>query len=106
MSTPKLQEDCVGITLTLAAVDAMGNLVSIVGATVAEFWFKPPTGARRIVTGGIVGDGSSGVITYTTSLGDLDIPGSWKYQGKITWPTGQILFTEIKKIKVKVNINE
>lgn len=107
MSTPKIQEDCVGITVQLGFTEADGTTpIPLTGSPTVTMRFKNPVTAivtERSAT--VVGDGSTGIIEYTTTSDDLNDVGTYKFQGKAVWssPT-RILYTFVKKIKVKANL--
>lgn len=105
--TPKVQEDCVGITLQLKFVAADGvTPVPLTGSPTVQILLKDPvTGALATRTATVLNDGSTGTIEYVTTNLDLINVGSYKYQGKATWGSGQVLYTEVKKIKVKANLS-
>ena len=100
-----IQEDSVGLVLRLSLIDGDGLPIPLQSNTTVEFIFSSPAGTKTESAGYIYGgDGSLGVVGYTTTTGNFSVPGTWKYQARVTFATGSIFFTEVKKIKVKANI--
>ncbi len=99
-----MQEDCVGLQLLVSFVDNLGNPVSVAGASGVFVLLKNPSGVTATKTATIVGDGTDGQIQYALLSGDIDIPGTWQYQGKITYGGGLVFFSEVKRIKVRANL--
>ncbi len=106
MATPVVQEDCVGITLRLTVTAGDGvTPVPLTGSPACVLRLRDPVSGdvvERAAT--VTGDGTAGEMEYLTSDEDLTTPGTWKYQGKATWSADQILYTSVKKIKVKANL--
>lgn len=107
MSTPKLQEDCVGITLQVTFTERDGvTPVPLTGSPAVFMRFKNPvTGETVERTASVVGDGTTGTIAYVTTAEDLHEPGTWQFQGTANWGSGTtVLHTLRQKIKVKPNL--
>ena len=82
------------------------DIVPIANASVMQIVFVKPDEAKTKVinTAVLSGDGSDGKMRFiTTVVGDLDIKGTWKIQGKVTLPTGS-WSTDIDKFKVHENL--
>ncbi len=60
------------------------------GATLVEFIFLKPSGARLRVTASLYTDGKDGTVSYLTSAGDLDQLGLWRYQVRVTIGTRRV----------------
>lgn len=79
--------------------------VDISAATDIKIRLKPPSGATIEKTAEFVTDGSDGLIRYvTTQTSDLSAAGQWYAQGKITFSSSAIYYSEVLGFKVRANI--
>ena len=86
-------------TVFTATVKDGGVVVNLTGATPIDFLFNPPGGAIKSKTGTIV-SASAGTVQYTTIAGDLDTPGAWTLQVKITTSGGDVFYSGLHKFTV------
>jgi len=63
--------------------------LNISSATVLQMLFKKPSGTVLTKTAVFTGDGSDGLIQYTSIEADLDEAGIWYMQGRVTLPGGK-----------------
>ena len=78
-----------GTVLSITVQDETGAPLSLAGGT-ADLMFLRPNLSTLIVAGEIVGDGSSGVVRYTTeATGPFDAPGIWALQVLVTFTADQ-----------------
>ena len=75
-----------GTIFEITAVDS-GAVVDISTQTALQITFKKPDNTTLVKSATLTTDGTDGKFQYSTLLADLDIPGTWKLQGKITMPT-------------------
>lgn len=74
----------VGLTFTITVQSSDGSARDISGASSAKLHLKAPSGVDKEETATISGDGSSGVVTFTTEdATTLDESGTWSYQVQI-----------------------
>ena len=92
-------------TRFLVTINDGSNTVNLTDATLRQLNFRKPDDTVVYRTASVAGDGSesSGVMFYDTVLGDLDVAGSYKLQGKVTIPSGTY-FTDIYTFKVHCNL--
>lgn len=98
-----IQEDVIGlgIEVTMVAPDT-GLPVDLTSVLTITYIFLSPAGNRNEYSGDIFGTPTDGVVVFVLN-GEIDEPGTWKFQVRITF-TGQTLFSEVAKIKVKANL--
>jgi len=92
-------------TRFLVTIKDDGTSVDLTSATLRQLNFRKPDDTILNKTASIIGDGSesSGVMYYDSILGDLDVAGSYKLQGKVTIPSGTY-YTDIYTFKVHCNL--
>lgn len=92
-------------TRFLVTINDGSSTVDLTDATLRQLNFRKPDDTVVYRTASVAGDGSesSGVMFYDTVLGDLDVAGSYKLQGKVTIPSGTY-FTDIYTFKVHCNL--
>lgn len=81
MTSP--QEDAIGVTIEVTVVDAAGDPISLVGASVKKLIFTKPDGTEVEKDAAFVTDGSDGKIKYVTVAGDLSPYGTWQCQAYV-----------------------
>ena len=64
---------------------------SLTGATSANILYVKPSGAMGMWPGTVTGN----VISYTTSVSDLDVTGDWKLQGEVFKGTSRLLTSQV-----------
>lgn len=72
-----------GTALRLTVTES-GSAVDISSATTLEVKLKSPDGRVLVKTGALTGTGSDGQFQYTVQSGDLDFPGTWRWQGYLS----------------------
>jgi hypothetical protein len=60
-----------------------GARLDLTGATTLEMFFRRPDGTAFTRVALVIGLPASGVIGYTTIVGDLDQSGTWRLQGHV-----------------------
>jgi len=99
-----LQEDQIGVAIEVGLVASDGvTALDLTNVSTVTFVFLDPDGIRTEKTGTVNGDPLNGDVAYVLVSGDLNKPGGWKFQIKLTFP-GQTLYSEVGKIKVHANI--
>ncbi len=82
------------------------DIVDVSGASAREIIFRKP-GADRLVKTSVFpsgGDGTDGQIEYKSKAGDLNEDGLWQWQGKLTWVSGDLWYTDVANFEVFENI--
>lgn len=103
----QIQEDCIGLVVNPTIVNPVsGNPIDLTTANIITFRFLSPTvGATTFeVAGAVDGDPTLGKVLYVNDSSEFFEAGTWKYQVKITFAGGQVVYTAPSKIKVKANI--
>ena len=79
------------------------TLVDISGATTKQIKFYDPTGTTTTKTASFTTDGTDGKMDYTCVADDLDVVGTWQYQGYLVMP-GFTGHTDIHRFQVYANL--
>lgn len=77
-------------SLTATIKDANGDAVDLTNATDVKFWLKnAQTGEVKIngAAADFLNPRTSGKVKYNWGATDLDTPGEWEAEFKLTWPT-------------------
>jgi len=100
----QIQVDDIGTRLKVTIVDD-DVAVDISAASLREITLKKPDDSIVTRTASVIGDGSStsGVMYYDIVSGDLDQPGLYKIQGKVSIPSGTFN-TAVGTFKVHCNL--
>jgi len=80
------------------------NAVDLSTASVKQFVFKKPDESVVTKDAVFLTDGTDGVVQYVTIASDLDLPGKWKIQARVTLPTG-VWSSDIDTFKVYANLD-
>ena len=91
------------LTKLLVAVTDDGSDVDISTASSLVIFIKKPDGTVLERAGVLNTDGTDGKMYYLTVVGDLDVAGNYKIQGKVVIPTGTF-YTSISNFKVHCNL--
>ena len=85
----QIQVDDIGTRIKVTIVDD-DVAVDISAASLREIIIKKPDATSFTRTASVIGDGSSssGVMYYDVVAGDLDLPGMYKIQGRVSIPSG------------------
>ena len=86
-------------------VDQDGAVVPLQTVTTKDLCFIKPDKTIISKSATFTGDGSDGVIEYTTATTDLDAAGKWKVQAKIIDAGGEDYPSEIVEFQVINRIN-
>jgi len=87
MAANEIHKDDYGTVFTITIKDG-DSAVDISAATIKKLIFQDPDGRATEKDAEFSTDGSDGIITYTTKVGDLYKAGLWKLQARITGNTG------------------
>ena len=90
-----LHEGDVGTIFTVYCRDGE-DAVDLSSETSKNIVFRKPGGGKETKTAAFdvgVGDGTDGILTYTTIAGDLDTVGEWALQAQVVLSTGARSFT-------------
>jgi len=89
------------VRLTVTSNDVA---LDISTATTTTFKFLKPSGEVSSVTASFEGDGTDGVLTYTTVSGDIDESGPWSVQAYVVM-TGGTWHSSTYDFKVDCNFS-
>lgn len=95
----------IGTQVILTIYDQSESPVNLTGNTSLTMRFEKPDNTTFDRTASIYGLATGGKIVYTLIEGDIDISGTWKYQGIIEFPTG-LWHTNKVEFTVYDNIDE
>lgn len=87
----RIHDGDVGTVFTVTMKDEDGVVVDISSFTTRQLLYRKPDGTVDTQTAAFVTDGTDGKITYTTAAGDIDLPGNWRIQPKLT-KAGGVLY--------------
>ena len=94
----------IGTVLTLTVKDEEGAALPLAGA-LAELSFQRPNCSIVTVPATIVGDGSTGQVTYTTDGGPIfDVSGRWTLQVQLTFSPALLWHSTPTSIEVGKNV--
>ena len=97
-----IHKDNVGTKLLVTVTDD-GSDVDISTSSSLTIFIKKPDGTVLARTGVLNTDGTDGKMYYLTVVGDLDVAGNYKIQGKVVISTGTF-YTSISNFKVHCNL--
>ena len=98
-----LQVGNVTSTIRRTIKDEDGTVVDISTASAKVFYLKSPKGKLLTKTASFTTSGTDGQMQCTTSAGDLDTPGQWTLQAKITI-SSQVLWSNVVTLPVLGNV--
>jgi hypothetical protein len=99
----EIHEGDVGTKLRVTVTDC-GSVVDISTATALSIFIRKPDGTVLSRTGTLETDGVDGQMHYITVAGDLDVAGSYKIQGRVSFASGAIYNTSIGNFRVECNV--
>jgi hypothetical protein len=102
MTFPKVPTGQV-VTLRFTIRNQDGVIEDVSAATAMILTIKKVGGAPVDKTLTFTGDGTDGQVKYTTLASDLDAPGIWRIQGKITLAT-VVYYTDLLSFEVAPNL--
>lgn len=73
----------------------------ISGATTTNFELRRPDGTAVTWAGSLTTDGTDGSVTYTTTDGDVALPGTWVYEIHIVSPGADYRSARQTQFRVK-----
>ena len=100
--TTEVHQDDIGTVFEITLLDDT-TPVDLVFATEMKIAFQKPDGTTLLVDAALVTDGTDGKMQYTTIAGDIDQEGNWKYQAKVSFPTG-VWHSDIVSFRVYANL--
>lgn len=103
----EIQEDCLGLIINPTLINPItSNPIDLTTATSILFRFLPPTSGATVIeeAGSVDGDPTLGKVLFSNDSDQFSVPGTWKYQVKITFAGGIVFYSTISKIKVKANL--
>lgn len=98
----QIHKDDVGTKLLVTVTDD-SSAVDISTASSLVIFIKKPDGTVLERAGVLNTDGLDGKMYYLTVVGDLDVAGNYKIQGKVVISTGTF-YTSISNFKVHCNL--
>ena len=90
-------------TRFLATITDDGGVVNISGNSIVSVIIKKPSDQTIYRSGVLYTNGSDGKIYYDTVAGDLDEAGLYKFQCRVSMPSGTY-YTDIHSFKVFCNL--
>lgn len=99
----EIHVDDIGTVLVVTITDD-GQVVDLSSATETIIIIKKPNTLPYEKTASFYTDGTDGKISYTVVAGDLDAPGVYKIQGKVSIGGGTFR-SEISTFKVHCNLD-
>ncbi|NDD83226.1 hypothetical protein EBZ38_02965 [bacterium] len=90
-------------TRFLATIKDNGEIVNISNASILSMIFKKPSDNVFYRSGTLYTNGADGKVYYDTIAGDLDEPGLYKLQGRVSLPSGTY-YTDIYSFEVSCNL--
>lgn len=78
-------------TILQTTVEEDNASVDISGASEVLFSAHPPGGTVKSFTAAFTNTGTDGKVRYTLVSGDIDVPGTWRIQVKVTFSASKIL---------------
>jgi flagellar basal body rod protein FlgG len=99
----EIHEGDIGTTLTVTVTDC-GTTLDISTATSLSIFIKKPDGTLLTRTGIFTTDGTDGKIYYVTVAGDTDVAGTYKIQGRVTFPSTASYYTSSATFHVECNL--
>lgn len=92
----------VGSLIRLTIVDQDGAPVDVSSATLV-LYLRSPKARLLTKTPSLTSGGTDGRIQYATLAGDLDVPGNWQAQAKVTI-SGSTWFSTLTSLPVSANL--
>lgn len=74
-----------GTVFLLTLFSSPGVPLDVSGADLVQVTFLSPKKRRFVRTASFFTDGRDGKVTYVGVFGDIDVPGRWQLQAKITF---------------------
>lgn len=93
----------VGTAFRATVKDQDESVVDLSAATLLELIFRKPSQEVVTKTASLYTDGSDGKMQYVTVTGDLDLPGLWRVQARVT-VGGASWSTSIETFRVHKNL--
>ena len=98
-----IHEGDIGTKLLITVTDC-GTIVDISTATSLSIFIKKPDGTILTRTGILETDGTDGQMYYITEAGDLDVAGTYKIQGRVSFASGASYYTSTATFRVECNL--
>jgi hypothetical protein len=94
----------VGTSFRVTLKNEDGSIMNLQNANNLRMWFSRPDGSVLDKQAVLVTDGTDGKMEYIVEPGDINLPGNWKVQAVVGFPSGMINHSEIQKFKVYPNL--
>lgn len=104
MAAQYIQQNAVGLVITLTVKDEDGNTVDLNNATTTEIRLKPPQGYPITKSASVVSPATSGQVRYVTETGVLGVPGKWKAQAFVVLAGGNEYYSTTIEFQVGANL--
>ena len=98
----QIHEGDIGTKLLVTVTDD-GSIVDISSASTLDIFIKKPDGTILSRSGTLETDGTDGKMYYITVLGDLDVAGKYKLQGRVVIASGSF-YTSTATFTVHCNL--
>lgn len=79
----------VGTVFVFTVTNENDVAVDLSGATTKSIIFSKPDGSTVTKSASFYTSGTDGILTYTTTTGDLDQPGNWRSQAYVILASGK-----------------
>lgn len=106
MSNGHIHVGDVGTPINAVFKTGDGVVVDISTAITKTISFEDPDGVSIVKNAEFINDGTDGQITYELAAGDIDQPGKWHAQGRITFEDGADLRSDRVAFRVALNNND
>ena len=103
MAAEEIHKGDVGTIIEITVKDD-SVAIDVSGVSLKQFKFQKPDGSVTTKTAAFKTDGTDGILTYTTIVDDLDIPGAWDVQAYIEWSAGWKGHSDISTFTVYDNV--
>jgi len=97
MTSPHVGDIGTPFTITVHKTDGI-SILDVSSTTARNIIFTKPNGIKLVKSADLATDGTDGKILYKIQSGDIDVSGTWKIRGQVTfvngnWFTDELSFT-------------
>jgi len=92
-------------TVIKISIEDDGAALDISSSTAQNILVLKPDGSTETWVAEFDDDGVDGVIAYTTTSGDIDMPGIWYLQAKLSYSGAEVTFAAHQRILVHQTVN-
>ncbi len=96
----------VGVQFQDTVQDCSGKTIDISSVTTKEYIFQSPDGSSFTTSASFLTNGTDGVLTYTTVAGDISVPGRWRYQVHVIFPSTLHRYSDFGIFMARQNLPE